>query len=180
MAEHSYNVVSTPNAKKDNSFRCNVVGKNAAMLRVGRTARKVSVREASGSGFTIGLDAKTAKRIKCGKRYELRYDERRLLVLAEAFVETIDGEARLRIGTVHEYEPRERWAFRLPFTSGRKIMSHDSAVNNGAAYGGFVLVLFCVMALPGIGEQLGTAPKIHEALALMQKNIVDVYTEFTK
>ena len=98
MAEHSYNVVSTPNSKKDNSFRCSVVGKNDATLRVGGKQRKVVVRETSGSGFTIGLDPKTAKKIHCGKRYELRYDERRLAVLAETFVQTVDGEARLRIG----------------------------------------------------------------------------------
>lgn len=180
MAEQSYRVVSTPNSTKDNSFRCAVVGKTQATLRVGGRNRKVSVRETSGNGFTVGLDAKTAKRIQCGKRYELCYDDRRLAVMAEAFVETVDGEARLRVGTMHEYEPRERWAFRLPFTSGRRISSHDTAVNHGAAYGGFVLILFCLMAMPGIGEKLGTAPRIHQALGLMQKNIVDVYAEMTR
>ena len=58
------------------------------------------------------------------------------------------------------------------------MINHDSGIGSGAAYGGFVLVLFCVMSLPGIGDQLGTAPRIESALALMGENISDVVRSF--
>ncbi|WP_182867786.1 hypothetical protein [Stieleria mannarensis] len=172
MSSHSYRTLPTEGQAK--TYRCKVVGDSTAKLLVGRKFQKVFVRETSGGGFTLGLSTKVAKKIKSGKSYDLRYDDRRMQVIAETFVETVQGEARLQVGTIHEYEPKERWAFRLPFSKGSRIIGHDSGIDSGAAYGGFVLVLFCVMALPGVGDRLGTAPRIESALAMMSKNIGDV------
>ena len=130
--------------------------------------------------FTLGFSPKQGKRIKSGSRYELHFDDRRVEVIAESFTETVQGEARLRVGTIREFEPKERWAFRLPFARGNRVVSHDSALNSTAAYGGFVLVLFCVMSLPGLGDQLGTAPRIEVALQIMGDNLQDVYQSFWK
>lgn len=172
MPAYSYKTLPTEGQAK--TYRCKVVGDSAATLQVGRKPLKVFVRETSGGGFTLGLGPKLAKKIKSGKSYDLRYDGRRMQVIAETFVETVQGEARLQVGTIREYEPKERWAFRLPFTKGSRVIGHDSGINSGAAYGGFVLVLFCVMSLPGVGDRLGTAPRIESALAMMSKNITDV------
>lgn len=180
MAEHTYNTIKLPSEHADSSYRCKVVGNASATLWNGRKKLNITVREKSGSGFTLGLDAKTVKRVKCGKIYELRYDERRLLVQAEMFVDSVEGESRLRVATQKEFEPKERWAFRLPFTRGSKIALHESALNSTAAYGGFVLVLFCVMALPGLGDTLGTAPRINSAIQLMVRNISEVASTFLK
>ncbi len=176
MAEYSYNVVA--NDRQAKTYRSKVVGDQAATLFVGRTALKVFVRETAGNGFTLGISPKVAKKIVSGKRYELHFDERRVEVMAEAFVETVQGEARFRVGTIREFEPKERWAFRLPFSRGSRIITHDSGINSGAAYGGFVLVLFCVMSLPGIGEQLGTAGRIENALEIMGANLQDCWRSF--
>lgn len=172
MPEYTYKTL--PNEAQEKTYRCKVVGDCPATLYDGHKAFRGYVREKSGNGFTIGIDPKYAKKVKSGKSYELRYEDRRVQVMAETFAETVQGEARLQLGTIREFEPRERWAFRLPFTKGTRVIKHDSFITSGAAYGGFVLVLFCVMSLPGIGEQLGTAPRIESALELMGRNIVDV------
>lgn len=178
MSEYSYNTVKVPSAEADSTYRCKVVGESNAKLSIAGKRFDVHIREKSGSGFTIGLTEKLASRLKCGKLYELRYDDRRLLVKAEEFTGTSEDERRLQVSTAKEYDPVERWAFRLPFTSGSKVSSHDSVINSTAAYGGFVLVLFCVMALPGLGDTLGTAPRINNAINLLSKNIADVARAF--
>lgn len=176
MPEYTYRTV--PNENQEKVYRCKVVGDNTATLFIGHKALKVFVRETSGNGFTLGIDPKITKRISAGKRYELRYDDRRIEVIAETFTETVQGEARLRVGTIHEFEPVKRWAFRLPFSRGSRVVSHESCINSGAVYGGFVLVIFCVMSLPGIGDKLGTAPRIESALQMMGKNVGDVVRTF--
>ncbi|MEM0925879.1 MAG: hypothetical protein AAGJ83_07565 [Planctomycetota bacterium] len=176
MAEHSY--LTVPNNKEEKIYRCKVVGKNDATLLIGSSNHKLQVRETSGSGFTLGLTKKLAKKIKLGRTYDLSYDGRRIQVQAESFGTPSDGEERLAALTVKEYEPKERWAFRLPFTKGGKVITHDTGINSGAVYGGFVLVLFCVMSLPGVGDHLGTAPRIENALKLMGDNIMDVVDKF--
>lgn len=178
MAEYTYKTL--PNQRQEKTYRCKVVGDKTATLYVARRALKVFVRETSGNGFTLGIAPKLATKIKSGQRYELHYDDRRSEVIAETFAETVQGEARLRVGTIREFEPKERWAFRLPFTKGTRVITHDSAIGSGAAYGGFVLVLFCVMSLPGIGDDLGTAPRIESAIAMMGENIQDVFRSFGK
>ncbi|KAA5543679.1 hypothetical protein FYK55_10785 [Roseiconus nitratireducens] len=177
MAEYSYNTVPTPNEHKDNRFRCRVLGPSRAILRAGGRPLNVDVRETSGTGFTLGMPRRVAKKLREGKQYELSFDDRRMEVIAEQFLEPVDGEHRLEVTTHFEYEPKERWAFRLPFTRGRRIATHDSSTNKTIAYGGFVLVLFCTMALPGIGEDLGTAPRIHKAIKIVGKNLAEVVHE---
>jgi len=174
MAEYTYNTVPTSSESRDSTFRCKVVGPTAATLRAGSRVYAIDVRETSGSGFTLGIPNRIAKRLKVGKRYELYYDERRILVAARHFLDASGGESRLEVVAVREYEPKERWAFRLPFTKGSRVITQDSASTKTIAYGGFVLVLFCIMALPGIGEDLGTAPRIHKALRLIGNNVAEV------
>jgi len=173
MAEYTYRTV--PTKKHEKVYRCKVVENTKATLQVGRSLLKVEVRETFGSGFTLGVAPKLAKRIKSGRRYQLRYDDRRIEVHARGYVESQKGEFRLLVDIIHEYEPKERWAFRLPFTKGRRIMTHDLGISSGAAYGGFVLILFCALSLPGIGDKLGTATRIEAALKLMGRNLVETY-----
>jgi hypothetical protein len=176
MPDYSYKTF--PNEVQAATFRCKVLGDSAATLYVGQRRLKVKVREKSGKGFTIGIDPRMAQKIKPGSRYQLQYDDRRIDIIAETFVESVRGEARLQVGTIREHEPKERWAFRIPLIKGSRVINHDSGLASGAAYGGFVLVLFCVMSLPGIGDQLGTAPRIESALHLMGENISDVVQSF--
>jgi len=179
MPDYSYNTVPNPNEGRDNTFRCRVDGDGRAVLKAGGRNVPVNVRETFGAGFTLAMKPKFAKRLRCGDRYELRYENRRIEVVARSFSAPIDGESRLNVGTVREYEPKERWAFRLPFCRGRRISMHYSDTH-AAAYGGFVLVLFCVMALPGIGEALGTAPRIQSAIRMLQRNFVEVVHRVNK
>lgn len=176
MPEHTYKTLPTTGQEK--VYRCKVVGDAAAILQVGSKHVNCHVRETSGSGFTVGLEQKLAKKIKLGQKIELRYEDRRILVMAKAFVESVQGEARLMIETIREFEPKERWAFRLPFSRGSRVINHESGISSGAAYGGFVLVIFCVMSLPGIGDKLGTAPRIETALKMMGRNFADVVQTF--
>lgn len=172
MPEYSYKTV--PTQVRDKTYRCKVFGDSAATLTVGRKLMKVHVREKSGNGFTLGITPKQAKKINAGSQYTLQYDDRRMDVIAESYAETVQGEARLQVGTIREFEPKESWAFRFPFMKGTRILSYDCGIDSAAAYGGFVLVLFCVMSLPGIGEQLGTASRIEWALTLVGNNIAAV------
>lgn len=178
MPEYSYKTVPTQVQAK--TYRCKVFGDSAATLIVNRKALKVDVREKAGNGFTLGINPKLAKKIKTGSQYTLQYDDRRIDIIAEAFVETVQGETRLRVGTIREFEPKERWAFRLPFMKGNRVFAPDCGIDNGTVYAGFVLILFCVMSLPGIGDQLGTAPRIETALDVVGRNLTSAYYSFSR
>jgi hypothetical protein len=172
MAQHTYNTVPTQSEEK--VYRLKVVENTQAALASGTRVWPVHVRETFGRGFTVGLPAKLAKKIKTGQRYELRYDERRIEVRAEVFAPPEGDESRLILATIREHEPTERWAFRLPFTKGTRVISYESSGTSAVAYGGFVLVLFCVLSLPGLGDRLGTAPRIEAAVKLISRNVADV------
>jgi hypothetical protein len=180
MPEQYYRTVEVPNANVDNSFRFKIMGNTGATLAIGGRRIKLHVRETSGRGFTLGTKKRNAKKLKSGKRGDLYYDGRRYLVQTEQTLGEVGDEARFFVGVIREYEPKESWAFRLPFTRGRKIISHESAANSGAVYGGFVLFLFCALALPGLGDRLGTAPRIESALRILSNNVTDVWNAVRK
>ncbi|MCC9601579.1 hypothetical protein LOC67_13560 [Stieleria sp. JC731] len=177
MSEHMYKVV--PVNAQEKIYRCKVVGNTAATLFVGSgRSIKVHVRETCGGGFTLGVEPKHVKKIKIGSRYELHYDDRRMLIAPQVFVQSVQGEPRLQVVTVKEYEPKKGWAFRLPFTRGHQVVRHHKGTVSPAAYGGFVLVLFCVMALPGLGDKLGTASRIEKAVNIVARNVGEVVKSF--
>jgi hypothetical protein len=95
-------------------------------------------------------------------------------------VEANPGESLLLVRMIREFEPKERWSFRIPFARGARAIAGDSGIDSGTVYAAFVLMLFCVMALPGIGDKLGTAHRIESALQLVGKNLNDAVQSFRR
>ena len=143
-------------------FRCPVVGeKGKATLHVGFKKIKATVMEASITGYTITVNKKYAKRLKRSKEdWVISYDDTKALVKAESVSEP-EGEL-VRIGLCQKQDLTKPEKIKVPLWSRIKPTFGDSSSTASVAYGGFVLLLFAAMALPGLGDSLGTSDRIQD------------------
>ena len=145
--------------KSADFFRCPIQdGSREAFLRASRRRCKVQVHETSIDGFTVLVSAKEARKLKVGETWVLEYDDTRFEVLGQWFFNSPDGRVQLGLRRLRDLTPIPtiRQSFFSRFGSGKTAASATSA----SGFGGFIIVLFLAMALPGLGEQLGTADRI--------------------
>ena len=93
----------------------------------------------------------------------MHYDGSEVEVHPQWFFNSPDGQVQLGLRQVKDVtklkvKAGSLWSRVLP----RKKIENSQA--SSAALGGFVLVLFCALALPGIGDKLGTASRIQKSL----------------
>ena len=144
-------------------FHCLVAEeKRDAVLRGGRRRSKVQVHDTSIDGFTVTVSAKEARKLKVGEPWVLEYDGSRLEVLGQWFFNAPDGRVQLGLRRLRDLTPVPE--IRQPFLSRFFAGKMSASATSPAGFGGFVIVLFLAMALPGLGEQLGTADRIQGAV----------------
>ena len=146
----------------DEFFRCPVQSEQSkAFIVVGRKRAKTSLQETSIDGFTVLIPSKEAGKLKVGKPWILEHDGTRIEVMAQWFFNAPDGNVQVGLRRMRDLTPiptiKQSWG---TFFAGKFEISATSS----AGFGGFVLVLFCAMALPGLGEQLGTSDRIQGAV----------------
>ncbi len=170
---------STARTSDDNRsfFRCPVnVEKGSATLRVGRTKIQATVIDASIGGYTITLDAKYAKMLAKSRRdWLIIYDETKVRVRGESVSKPENGVVRVGLLQIEDLTKPEKISTSLWNRFKPTTDSSTAAV----AYGGFVLLLFAAMALPGLGDQLGTSHRIQNTfrwLATSASQQVDMWT----
>lgn len=149
-------------SQADDFFRCPIQSEQSqAIILVGRKRANASVQETSIDGFTILISQKEASKLSVGKPWILEYDGTRTEVMAQWFFNSPDGKVQVGIRRMRDLTPVP--TIRRSFGSlfGGQLAA---SATSPAGFGGFVLVLFCAMALPGLGEQLGTADRIQGAV----------------
>lgn len=158
-------------------FRCPVVnGRSEATIRVGRKKAKATVQETSIDGFTIIVPPKYSPKLKIGKTWILEYEGARAEVHPLWFFNTPEGNIQLGLRRLKDLTPpdkdRNSWLVRF---GGARF--HDPNFS-AAAYGGVVLGLFCLLALPGWGDHMGTSDRIHDAFHWVMDGLDDTFGRY--
>ncbi len=155
-------------------FRCPVAGDCAeANLKIGRRRIKVNVQDMSIDGFTVLVPSHCAKHLRVGVPWILEYDETRTETLAQWFHHGLQGHTQVGLRRMRDLTPVSyigRWYTGL-MPSGSRTSGTDATV----AYAGFTILLFLTMAMPGIGDYLGTAPRIESAATMIFEGIADLW-----
>lgn len=144
-------------------FRCPVSSDcSQAKIRIGHRRFGVSVQETSIDGYTVLVGPKESKRLQVGKMWLLEYQDAIVEVHPQWFFNSPGGEIQVGLRRLRDLTPPAPVRRSLLVRIGGLKYANPNV--SAAMYGGFVLVLFSVMALPGFGDQIGTAPRIQEVV----------------
>ena len=144
-------------------FRCPVQeDQSKAVIRVGRRKAIASVQETSIDGFTVLVPPKYAGVLKVGRTWRLEYQGAKIEVHPQWFFNSPDGRVQMGLRRLRDLTPPEPIRRSLLLRcAGRR---YDDPSYTAAIFGGFVLALFSLMALPGLGDSLGTSHRIQSAV----------------
>jgi len=148
-------------------FRCPVQADcSQALIRIGYRSFNVSVQERSIDGFTVLVPPKYARRLKVGRRWTMHYDGAEVEVHPQWFFSAPDGHVQIGLRLIRDITKmklvqKSIWSRLLP------NFDLERTASSSVALGGFVLVLFCSLALPGLGDKLGTSKRIENSVRWM-------------
>jgi hypothetical protein len=149
--------------KKDDYFRCQIpIESSKATISAGRRKTCVQVQEASIDGFTVLVRDKDAKNLRMGKPWVIEFDGSRLEVIGQWFFNAPGGFIQVGLRRMRDLTPEP--VFRTPFFSRFSTAKMSGSATSAAGFGGFVIVLFLGLSMPGLGEQLGTSDRIQGAV----------------
>ncbi len=158
------NASSTSVEHQDGNFRrFRVAADNSiGVIRVGHRRLTATVQETSIDGFTVLVSPKIASKMKVGKPWMLEHEGARIEVHPQWFFNSPDGQVQIGLRRLRDLTPPPPIRASLLARMGGSRCA-DSSVS-AVAFGGFVLFLFCLMALPGLGDRLGTSDRIQDGL----------------
>lgn len=143
------------------AFRCTVVPEHsAARLWLGWRSYPVRLVDTSREAFTLDVDGDIFSRLKEGRRGILEFQGERWEVVCTAFYRHIDEQYHASMARV-----RDCTRVRAPKPSFWALLPRANAESSPALPLALLLsLLFACVALPGMGDSLGTAPKIRKAV----------------
>jgi len=156
-------------------FRCPIPSEQAkASLLVGRRHVPIIVQEASIDSFTVLVAPRYSSKLKVGRPWILEYDGTRTEIHPQWIFNSPDGQVQLGLRRLRDLttQPNVRRSF-LTRVGGKR---YEDPSMSAAAYGGFVLFLFALMALPGLGDRLGTAERIEDTIRWVVQGIDEAIT----
>lgn len=144
-------------------FRCRVPSEQSkASLRIGSSTIPAVLQETSIDGFTVTVDPKYGKRMRVARRWLLTTENEKAEVHAEWMFHAPSGAIQLGLRRLRDLTPSEEPRGGLMWGWGRR-RSIDSSTPE-LVFAGLVVFLFVTLSLPGLGDHLGTAPRIRSAV----------------
>lgn len=152
------------------AYRCAVAPENAsAELRIGRRRHLAVVLDTSRVGFTVRIENKVLKSLKDGGEYELLFAGEHWRVKKESHCagENCINVGFSRVEDITKVETPGSW---LP------SLSITQRVNSDPTLLMYLLIafIFACLALPGMGDSLGTAPRIQAGIGVIWQTIWDM------
>ena len=149
----------------ESSYRCAVLPEQAtAKLKLGSRTVPVELVDISIDGFTISVNRKIFRTLRHDCRWTLLARDEVTIVHPEWLYQTPEGEAQIGLRRIVDETPtelaklnRERFRGLFPRIDGVASLS-------GHALAGMVFLIIALVALPGVGDDLGTAPAIESAI----------------
>lgn len=145
-------------------FRCPVQSdQSSAVIYIGRRRIPAVLQETSIDGFTLTVAPKYASFLRMGRPWLLKTHDEKVEVHAEWLFHAPQGQVQLGARRLRDLTPSEQpkrgWGLGI---FGARRANHANTPE--LIFAGLVLTIFLIMSLPGIGEQLGTAPRIRAAV----------------
>ena len=156
--------------ERKNAYRCSVAPENsAATLAIGSKQVEVNVLDTSRDGFTIKVDKKTLKRLNDGRNYHLEYNGEKWEVQKSSHYS--DGDA-MCVGMTRI---RELTRIRVPSPWVNLFRRTPREADPTLVVYLMIAFLFASIVLPGLGDNLGTAPKIRDGIHRVVKVVRDIF-----
>lgn len=144
-------------------FRCPITAENSsAWLRIRRRRVNVQLQEASIDGFTILVCAVDATRLRIGEPWMLMHDGATLEVQAQWFFQAADGRVQIGLRRLRDLTPPPVIGGWMPRVFSRPQTPDYSSSSLVLTCG--VLAMVLSLALPGVGDKLGTSSRIQSAI----------------
>ncbi|WP_231603205.1 hypothetical protein [Neorhodopirellula pilleata] len=139
-----------------------------AVIKIGRSPIKTQVHEASIDGFTVLVDSSDASRLVLGKPWILLHDNAKIEVHAQWFFHADDGNVQIGLRRLRDLTkpPVIGGWFPSFFATPREDGSSGSLLFVGAS-----LIVMASLAMPGVGDALGTSGKIQQAFGAIYHGI---------
>lgn len=143
------------------AYRCTVVPEqSAANLRLGWKNYSTRVIDTSRDAFTLEVDARVFQKVKEGTRGVLEYHGEVWDVECVAVFRLMDDQFHITM-----LRRNDRTHVRVPKSSLWAILPRpNNETDPVLPLALLVSFLFACVALPGMGDSLGTAPKIRKAI----------------
>ena len=153
------------------------VGDRCRISNVGRQSVEAEVVGFSGDSLFLmptdephGLSPNArVPRLKPGHPWILEYDGTFTEVHPQWIFNAPDGRVQIGLRRLRDVTKPPRFRTSVLFQWGGKRYRHPNL--SATAYGGFVLFLFVLMAMPGLGDRLGTAPRIQDTMRWLLRGI---------
>ena len=145
-----------------NAFRCAIAPENSAGTLIVRGKKfPVRVLDTSRSGFTIQVSDKIVSKLKSGKVYRLLFNGEDWEVAKESHY-AADGSINVGLQRL-----REVTKIKIPsswFTFFKK-----SPTDSDPTLVVYLMIAFLIacIALPGLGDNLGTAPRLRDGIQMV-------------
>lgn len=172
MAEYTYNVVE--NDTPEFSYRQQVSDDMIAVVIIGKRRWPVKVRERYSSGFTLEVPRKVGKKVQEETPFDMLFDGRKMKVMPESLTRGDKKERLLSISVVEEYPEKEKISLGIWPFNRKTLVTDNSSDFSLILFGGSILFIFCVLAMPGVGDALGTSQRIEETLHYLGRLAADV------
>jgi hypothetical protein len=158
-----YGVEEHADCEPRSYYRCPIESdQSAAKLKLGWGTVRASVLEKSINGYSLLVKLRYGKKMRLGKRLTMQFDGTTVEVQVQR-VSPAEQKGYSNIGlsltkdlTKPESVKSSWWPSLRPSQKGGEGTAQ-------IAFAGFVLVLFCAMAMPGLGDKLGTSDRIQDA-----------------
>ncbi len=154
---------ATAETQDQSFFRCRVHAEQSeALIRMGRRRARVTVQETSIDGFTVLVEPGESGKLKVGRAWVLEHEGTLVEIHPEWFFNSPDGHVQMGLRRLRDLTP--------PAPIRKSLLAHfggrrcEDPSFSAAIFGGFVLFLFSLLALPGLGDRLGTAPRIQNTV----------------
>jgi hypothetical protein len=144
----------------DGFYRCQVTPEQSAAT-ISFAGRRIPVvlRESAIDGFTISIADRYAGRLVLGRQWMLRTGRQRNRVHAEWLFHSPGNDLQVglrRLGEIEaSVEPTGGWR-----TYIGNVRRSDYTNPAGLCFAALVVVIFLLASLLGVGDALGTAPRI--------------------
>jgi hypothetical protein len=152
--------------QRDPFYRCPVQAEcGQATLRIGARRIPITIEEKSIDGFTVTVAATDRSTLRFGKRWVLCADHDVVEVHPEWMFHAPNQAVQLGLRRLQDLtaEPKRRMAWPT-WGSGRGIRKNDHT-GQEIAFAGLLFLILALLSLPGLGDALGTAPRIQAAAA---------------
>ena len=154
-------------------YRCAVHEDHAeAVLRSRRRRLDALVQEISIDGFTVLLRQQDVARLVMGQPWILEYGGSTVEVDSQWFRYSPEGRVQIGLRQVRDLTKPDT-ASGSVFSRRKSAVRHELGYS-GLLYSGLLLFVFLILAMPGIGDALGTAAKIESAVLSLWQGLGDM------